>query len=280
MKRTECGKLYLRGVSAETILSDVLCEDVNSIQDAVVVPATLNGLLLKRLLEVKDDVEQINGLLFSFLARRASEAMLRTFVEANPDIFSRRMKFYYYQAAYQPKVQLFARAHRLGILAEEFRSEMVIHLESHIFDSLDTSILNDDEVLSLFAPKQLMALPRRIKDELLPAIDERIDRIVEEADLEVEPSDNFEDVKSSLSELETFFEGDSDGVSAFDSAIVSLDIAIENVRERKEAEERRAARDDWNWKEYVSSKSGSTQNEAVPTSFPSLPRSMFSDVAE
>ncbi|MFH0303477.1 hypothetical protein AAFX91_41530 [Bradyrhizobium sp. 31Argb] len=276
-------ELYLRGVKAETILSDVVCEDVISIQDAVIVPATLNELLLKRLLEVKDDVEQTNGLLFSFLARRASETVLRTFVGAHPDVFERRMKVYYYQSAYQPKVQLYARAHSLGILPEEFRSTMVASLESDIFYGLDTSILNEEEVLSLFTPKQLMALPRRVKDELLPAIEERIEQIAEEADLEIEPRDNFDQISSSLSELEAFFEGDDDGANAYENVSACLDVAVDQVKDRKEAEERRAARDDWNWEEYVPSKSTSgppARTSSVPPASPSLPRSMFSDVAE
>jgi hypothetical protein len=186
----------------------------------------------RQLLEVRDDVEQINGRLFGFLALRASDSVFRAFVEASPTVFEKVAKSYYY-SGYHSKVRLYARAHQLGLLQDEFRDEMVGQLEFDIFDKLDTSILNDEEILSLIRLRQLMALPRRIKEELLPAIEAQMDEIVEKADLDLEPQDNFEEIASSISDLETFFDGDTDGMSALGSVSVSLEAAIERVGEKK-----------------------------------------------
>jgi hypothetical protein len=275
-------ELYLRGVTAKTILSDVICENVDPIPDAIIVPSTLDGLLLERLLEVEDDVVRLNGLLFSFLARRASDTLFRAFAEKTPSVFKRVANGPYY-SAFHSKVQLYARAHRLGMLAAERRAEMVQILEADVFGNLDTSILNEADILALFPPKKLITLSRRVRTELLPAIEVKIDEIIEGADLDIEPADNFEEISSNLSDLEIFFGDDDEGIDKHGDALVTLEYGINKVAEKKEEAERRAARedDDWHWKNYAPSKPEVVaQPDSLSVSNTSSPRSMFSDVAD
>ncbi|RUY50730.1 hypothetical protein EN965_36620, partial [Mesorhizobium sp. M7A.F.Ca.CA.001.05.1.1] len=82
-------ELFIRGVGVETILSDVLCDGVERIPDAVIIPRSLNALLVDRLVETPDDGSRINRLLFHFLWERASDDVFRQVLQKDPAILSR-----------------------------------------------------------------------------------------------------------------------------------------------------------------------------------------------
>jgi hypothetical protein len=272
-------ELYLRGVSQETILSDVICEGMPPIRDAVVVPSTLNSLLLDRLVAAEDDIQHTNTLLFGFLANRASEDVFRGFVVAHSTVFERLSRASYY-AAYDPKVEVHARALRMGLLPSERRDAIVYRLESHLFDDIDTSILGEEDVLALFPPKTLMALSRRIQKEILSSIPSRADEIVDQADLDRSPEENFEDLEARLSDLETFFAGNEDVEGALNEALSAVEAGKDLIKNKKEKADIEAAQDDWMWDEIGKQSSKPISVPAASRTDEFVPRSMFSDIAE
>jgi energy-coupling factor transporter ATP-binding protein EcfA2 len=134
-------ELYIRGVGVETILSDVLCDGVEHIPDAVVIPESLNTLLVDRLVETPDDGSKINRLLFYFLWQRASDEVFRQVLQSDITILSRNA-WASREVAFDPKINVFARAFADGVLPAELRSAMGKRIENDLFCELDASFLD------------------------------------------------------------------------------------------------------------------------------------------
>ena len=87
-ERRDMVAALLRGASIDTILETFVCEGARSIRDAPTIPATLDDILIGRLVRVPAETS-MNSMLFRFLAERASDQVFRSVVVANPDIMNR-----------------------------------------------------------------------------------------------------------------------------------------------------------------------------------------------
>jgi hypothetical protein len=276
-------ELYLRGVSVETVLANTACASEPVMRDFVLLPETLNGLLVQRLLETPDE-PGLNRQLFSYLADKASEAVFRDLIDKAPG-FLGRAGIASWRAAYDPKVRTYARAQSLNLLPVEFRDYMASTLENDLFDALDVSFLDNENILQLFSVSTLLGLIARIKGDLISRFEANIDTCQEEADLDIEPSDNFDDISSSVSELVTFLEDkDTEAHESAQYLLTAIDHAVEKVAERKDERQRERERDEWMWSELSDSvrppRSDPTvvrSAQAIPSASPN-PRSIFSDV--
>ena len=83
------GELYLRGTKSETIVAETVCIGAETILDAIVIPETLDDLLIERLAELPNELGP-NRALFEFLHSRASERVFRKFLVRHPATFGRR----------------------------------------------------------------------------------------------------------------------------------------------------------------------------------------------
>jgi hypothetical protein len=78
----------LRGATIETILSNFVCESARAVHGAPVVPATLDDILVTRVGRVPDETS-MNTRLFHFLSDRASDAVFRRIIGADPGLLGR-----------------------------------------------------------------------------------------------------------------------------------------------------------------------------------------------
>lgn len=206
--RSDLLELYIQGARAEELLSEVVCAGCSPVQDSIVVPLTANDLLASRILEVADE-SRLNKILFSFLASRASEEVLRDVVGKNPEILNRKSDSSW-SLGHDGRITLFARLHEMRLLPNELREEVADDLERALFNRLDASVLEDDRLLSLIAPSRLLSLAIRVYESLKEEIPERIESITNDPDLTIDPSDNFDDLTSYLRRVEwAFHENDT-----------------------------------------------------------------------
>jgi hypothetical protein len=139
--------------------------------------------------------------------------------------------------------------------------------------------LDDDAILALIRPTNLLHLAARIRDELLGQIPSMAAAIEEDADLEQDAADNFDDLRSSLRALRGLFRSDKTAEHLLGDADASIDSAIESIEDKKKKKEKDKDDDDndWNWENYAPG-----QSLTVPTVQPlparKAPRSIFSDV--
>jgi hypothetical protein len=106
--------------------------------------------------------------------------------------------------------------------------------------------------------------------------------ISDDPELDIEPEENFEDLRSKLRTLTTFFEYDDAATEPLSGAEAAIERAIADVDIKKkeaEAEEEKEEEDSWNW--ATSSKGlPTTRSAKSPLNGPNKPRSLFSDVDE
>jgi hypothetical protein len=202
-QRPDLVELYVRGTRVDALLSEVVCAGAASIRDAIVAPDSINDLLISRLLETPDE-PGLNFKLFNFLAERASETVLRGALKQDQNLLARHA-ISNWRVYGDPTIRLYARVHALGQLPAELRSKAVERLEQAILGDLDGSFLDEDDILTLFPPTRLLSLSVRICGELLDLLPDRITTIAEEADLDIEPEDNFDDMRSLLSTIKNVF---------------------------------------------------------------------------
>src|SRR5258708_10318685 len=125
-----------------------------------------------------------------------------------------------------------------------------------------------------------MALSRKVQTEILSSVPSRAEEIVEKADLERSPEENFEDLEARLSDLETFFDGNEDAKGALTDALSAVESGKDQIKVKKEKADIEAAQDDWTWEELRSQSSKPTSVPAAHRTNEFVPRSMFSDIAE
>ncbi|MDN4984329.1 hypothetical protein QY049_13965 [Bradyrhizobium sp. WYCCWR 13022] len=277
-------ELYLRGVRVETVLSNTACASESVIGDFVLLPETLDGLLVERLLQTPDEAG-LNRQFFSYLADKASDSVFRALFAKAPELFERNASSSY-RSAYDPKVRAYARAHNLNILPPERRSVMADTLENDLFEYLDVSFLDEERILQLFSVSTLLNLVWRIKTDLIPKYEEAIDTCVDDADLDLEPSSNFDDLSSAVSDLERFLDDkDPEALERAQSLYGAIESGIEKVAERKDKRRRQRDSEDWMWEEL--SESSRPLSQSPPTTSRAereisnaspTPRSIFSDV--
>lgn len=270
-------ELYLGGSKSEAIVAEAICVGAEPIQDAVVIPESLDDLLIERLAELPDE-PMLNRRLFSFLYERASNSALRKFVVRHQGTLA-RYAYTSERLVYDPTILVRARAHNLALLSPELRQEASWQLQRAILEDADTSFLEDDTILSLMLPTELMKLPSRLRDKIVPVLSTQAEEAGNGADLDLDPEDNFTDVRSVICELESFFEEDEAAVELISEANYAIDEVMKDVEKRKrERDDEKQSREDWHWSDYAPAKA--TSIAQTQTSRSGGSRSIFSDVDE
>ena len=190
----------LRGAEIGTILESFQCAGMKPIQDAAVVPSSLNGVLKDRLISTPDEHAR-NWALFSFLADRASDELFADVVGAASFILERKA-WTASRISSDPKINTHARAFRLGLLPEEIREETALRLETMAIDDFDLSFCEYDELLSLIPARRLLALGDRIRRYLDLNGTSLVSEIAGSADIDEDPESHFEHVSEGLRILE------------------------------------------------------------------------------
>lgn len=233
--RPDLVELYVQGARLETLLTEVVCEGASPIRDALVVPASASEHLVGRLLGVPDEPD-INRSLFGFMATRASDSVVIDVVEANPKLLRRESRRYW-RARSDQRLRFCARVHKLHRLPEDIRIELAYDLERVALQELDVSYLDDDDILGLFQPIRLLSLGQQLVAALNSVLPTRITEIAEEADPEQDVPDQFDQVRSFVSQLRESFLDDDQLQPILQSLDEEIDDAIAEVSKKKLPEE-------------------------------------------
>lgn len=230
-QRPDLVELYVRGTKIETLLADAVCEGAKPVLDAIVIPVSVSELLVSRLIETPDE-PNINRTLFDFLCERASESVLRSVITLDKKLLYRQAATYW-RMAWDPSVRLFARAHALGLLPGEKREDIAKKLEDAALHDLDGSFLANDAILALFQPTRLLAMSAALLGEVLDKLPDGVSSIEEDADLDVEPEDNFSDVCSFVNVLKGVFRDSDDVWERASQVEAEIADAVQRVARRK-----------------------------------------------
>ena len=272
-ERPDLVDLFIRGVGIEALLSETICIGSKHIENAVVIPESINEHLLKRIIDTPDDLK-INSALFKFLSDRTSDDVLKQVVEMAPQLLERDIDSSSYWSMWRnSKVTLFARLNHLRILPKHLVSDVLYELKDAIKYQFDASFLDDELILDLFPSTELLKLSLDIYSETLDKIYVEIDNITEDADLSQEPLDNFDRVNTFIEQIENAYDHDGLGMTKLEKIKSHLQVAIEKVKEKKEEYDNDHDDIEWDWNagKVVSADIKKTNLHS---------RSLFSDVDE
>lgn len=260
----------IRGATIDTILSSFTCEGSPLIRDALVIPRTLDAALVARLGHTPDEWHR-NWMLFHFLSYRASEPVFARAVQRSPDLL-RRSCWRTDLAGNDPQIAAYARAHSLGLLPEDLRSEAADVLESAVLTNLDASFFDEPEMLTLVPPLRLLGMGLALRTTVLPSLEERIDEIATDADLDEEPDSHFKKLLGVLDRIEAIGV-DAETTVLIDDARTQVERSVKTLEERKREHEE-GSEDEADWTHIVTQK-----KEEAPTPAPvATNRSVFDDV--
>lgn len=265
-KRPDLIDVYVRGAGLDTLLTEVICEGAAPVRDAVVVPLSSSEALVERLLETPDE-ESANNQLFEFLNRRLPKELVRKVLERAPDLLGRqsqRSRWIHFRR--REDIRLRATAHEMGVLDEEVRSATVTMLQDGALYSLDASFIQDDRILAMFRPSELMYLTAGLLAKLDSEISRKISDCRENADPESDIDSQFEEVSDFLDHLQYLVEANDVFEEKHGELIAELEQAKKDVEAERSNEEEEGS--------FYSSVPQAVQREQHGG------RSIFSDVDE
>jgi hypothetical protein len=210
-------------------------------------------------------------MLFHFLSYRASGIVFAKAVQQFPDLL-RRSCWRTDLAGNDPQIAAYARAHHLGVLPDDLRSEAADVLESAVLTNLDASFFDESEMLALLTPLRLVGMGLALRTTVLPSLEERIDEIVADADLDEEPDNHFKKLLAVLDRIETIGV-DADATALIDDARNQVKRSVKGLEQRKREQEE-GSKDEADWTHIVTQK-----KEETPAPTPvATKRSVFDDV--
>lgn len=229
--------LYVKGTKIENLLSEGICEGVPLVRDAVVIPNSSFDALISRLLEIPD-VRDMNEKLFQFVNRRVPQSVLKSFLELSPEILARRGTANYWGGiARRSDIVLHATAHSFLLLDEDIRVDTCEILENAAINNFDVSFLDNEEILELFRPSELIKLTVRLLSLLQDEIPARIEELAENADPDSDIDDQFYDEVSFVRQMQLLTENEQHIQEFIQKLDVEIDEAKQKISERKSDDE-------------------------------------------
>ena len=236
-KRPDLIDVYVRGAGLDTLLTEVVCEGASPVRDAVVVPLSSSDALIERLRETPDE-EDANEQLFEFLNRRLPADLVRKVLHLAPELLGRQGKrLSWRRLRWRQVVRLRATANEMGLLAAVVRSATTSMLEEGALYSLDASFIQDDSILAMFRPSELMHLTAGLLAKLDSEVSEKISTCREEADPDGDIDSQFEEVSDFLDSIRYLVEADSVFEEKHDKLLADLDQARKDVEAEKSDDE-------------------------------------------
>ncbi|ACC74066.1 hypothetical protein PPMP20_33240 [Paraburkholderia phymatum] len=264
-RRPDLIDVYVRGARLDTLLTEVVCEGAAHVRDAVVVPLSSSEALIDRLLETPDE-NSVNENLFGFLNRRLPKNIVQKVLARAPNLLVRSGEPpAWFRLRRSEEIRLRATAHSMGLLTDDVRSATVMRLEDGALYSLDASFIQDDSILAMFRPSELMRLTAGLLAKLDSEIAQKIVDRREEADPDSDIDSHFEELSEFLNDVRHLVDVDGVLENKFQNLTRSLQQAKEAVEAQKSPEEEGS---------FFNSVPRATQRERQAS------RSVFSDVDE
>jgi len=231
-KRPDLIDVYVRGAGLDTLLAEVVCEGAPPVRDAVVVPLRSSEALIDRLLETPDE-NGANQQLFEFLNRRLPGDLVQKVVERAPDLLERQGESpSWRRLRYREEVRFRATANEMGLLNERARAATASMLEEGALYSLDASFIQDDSILAMFRPSELMQLTAGLLAKLDSELAEKIEECRVQADPDGDIDSQFEEVSDFLDHIRYLVEADE----VFENKHKELVADLEQAKKKVEAE--------------------------------------------
>ncbi|MEH2530251.1 hypothetical protein V1274_001260 [Bradyrhizobium sp. AZCC 1614] len=195
-KSPELVELYLAGAKPETIVREVVCTGVEVRGAPVVVPPSLNELLVGR-------IASLAGYsLVSFICYRSNVAVTKLLLEQRPDLRN-RIGAFSTPLRDDIDVDLAIALNRCGLLTEEERSEFVEAVRQSAVEEADDSFIEVNEIRELLHQQEYDDILLEARDAWLSDIDSHVRKLRSEWDTEYAPDDYFDKFRNAVENFTT-----------------------------------------------------------------------------
>lgn len=163
---------------------------------------------------------------------------MKSFLELSPEILARRGTANYWGGiARRSDIVLHATAHSFLLLDEDIRVDTCEILENAAINNFDVSFLDNEEILELFRPSELIKLTVRLLSLLQDEIPARIEELAENADPDSDIDDQFYDEVSFVRQMQLLTENEQHIQEFIQKLDVEIDEAKQKISERKSDDE-------------------------------------------
>lgn len=218
--------IYLTGAPLDKLFSEISCGNVRLQGISVIVPIGEYHIVIDKI-KAFDIKKWFNKLsLYRFLSYRCDTDFLILFLKEFPDFISNLDVSAYIYA--NSDVDVLVRLNEAGLLPEEDRIKAVASIRSLAIDIPDSGFLRDG-VRDLMSDGELSDILKLVQTTLLPNLTDTIDSWQNDYNKEDDPSEYFEELKSSLDNYKKEFEEIETSCKQIESAITRIDQIIEDL---------------------------------------------------
>lgn len=168
-------KIFIQGLDDDGILTQLDCgsEDVRG--TLVTVPSSLFQLVAERIRKMRADANGTDAWLIGlrqkyFLAKSCSSSFLKVYLEVDPDLIDRCLRFGSYMSE-GSDFDVLARLHLAGLLPDKNRIQALTTVGELAVETPDSDWLDIDALKTLFSAQERASLLDRVRLELLPGFD-------------------------------------------------------------------------------------------------------------
>jgi len=198
--------IYLAGTPVDKLLNQVTCGDVG-LKGAIVVPKSLFGLFLDRLLEnpLRDDHWRTD----LFLATRCDRAFLSLYLQKQPQLLD-RVKRPGLRLDAVGEVQIALRLHELKLLPNDARQCFISAVTEYAISGEDGYLIYHDPLRKMLSRQEETEMRARLRSELIPRLNNARHYWQDGYESEDDPTDHVSGFTDLLRALKTEFEGDEE----------------------------------------------------------------------
>jgi len=226
--------IYLKGTPLNKLCSEITCGDVSLIGAGIIVPEALFPNVIEKIRGFDTSNWYSKSLLYRFLSFRCDKNFLVSFLQLFPDFISKlvpRSNLYLCSDA-----ELLVNLKSFGLLPESERCRAVSEIAELAIEIPDAGFL-DSGVRGLLTETELLDLIFKVKEELLPNLDEVIDRRERDWSDDDDPESHFEDLSLALETFKVEFADDKVPLVQIESAVDKVQLVINELNTERKLDE-------------------------------------------
>jgi hypothetical protein len=217
--------VYLKGTPLSSLMTEVRCSGMEVAGARVEVPKNRYALLQRRLDELDDPYFAV-----AFLADRADDGLLKSYVEAHRALISKLMNTWAWEDSPSSRIVL-RRLRDVGVLTEEERESLVSRVIEYCVETPSSLAISDNNLHALLTEDERDDVRRRLREEVVPSLDDIIEHWGEQYDVSNDPDTYFAPLWSTLDSLGASLleQGDYSGYSDVKAAEEKLQHIVDDA---------------------------------------------------
>lgn len=224
--------VYLEGMTVDELVAQLDCGGRSQWGTLVQVPPAMYPLVVPRV-PVPDRSEWSRGPRAWFLQSRCSDEFLRMWADAHADALPAMAEFgMMVDAMWEPA--LLSRLNEAAALPEDVRRAAVERIVEYSIDDLDPAWA-DSSLAGLFTEDERADLRRRVEEEVLPELEQRIDALVSSIFSDMTKDELYQTPRDYVAAIRSAFPERPDVLERCDRAEEHIDDRVSDDEDEDEA---------------------------------------------